>query len=73
MKNEYFKKIIDYFGTQTELAEQLGVTRQFISMWYNNKKRIPLIHALKIEHLTKGKFKYKKLLDEDTKCYLKKN
>lgn len=71
MKNEYFKKIIDFFGSQTELAEHLGIKKQNISMWYHGKQAIPITHAIKIERLTKGKFKYTKLLDEDTKCYLK--
>lgn len=72
IKNEYFKKVIDHYGSQKRLAEELGVTKQIVSMWYNSKTPIPLVHAIKIENITKGKFKYTKLLDEDTRCYLKK-
>lgn len=73
MKKEYFEKVINYFGSQKELAEQLGVKKQVISMWYNEKQLMPLVYALKIEKLTEGRFKYTKLLDEGTKCYLKNN
>jgi DNA-binding transcriptional regulator YdaS (Cro superfamily) len=73
VKNEYLKKVINYFGSQTRLAEELGVSRQSVSMWYNGAQSIPLIHALNIQNISNGKFKYTKLLDKDKKCYLKKN
>ncbi len=70
--SNYFTKVIEYFGSQLELAEKLHVRRELISMWLNGKVNMPLKYALKIQLLTKGRFKYFKLLDKETKCYLMK-
>jgi len=68
----YFKKVIDHFGSQSELAIRLGVKYQLVSMWANERVNMPIKYALKIHYITKGKFKFFKLLDEETKSYLMK-
>lgn len=72
MDIDYFNKVLEHFGSQTKLAEKLNVKKYLVSMWANNKMNMPIKYALKIHYLTKGKFKFFKLLDEDTKCYLMK-
>lgn len=67
---KYFMKVIDHFGSQTKLAERLEVRKYLVSMWANNKLNMPIKYALKIHYLTKGKFKFFKLLDQETKSYL---
>ena len=67
---KYFIKVIEHFGSQADLARKLEVKYQLVSMWANNKINMPIKYALKIHYLTKGKFKFFKLLDKETKCYL---
>lgn len=69
---KYFKKVVDYFGSQRSLAKELNVKDCLVSMWANGKAHMPIKYALKIHFLTKGKFKFLKLLDEETRCYLMK-
>lgn len=70
MKTEYFAKVIEHFGSQTKLAKALNVRNCLVSMWANKKEKMPIKYALKIHFLTKGKFKFFKLLDEETRSYL---
>jgi len=67
---EYLIKVVDYFGSQSELSRVLDVSRDLVSKWVNGKYSMQLKHALKIQLLTKGKFKYFKLIDRETRCYL---
>lgn len=69
---EYLEKVVEYFGSQSELSRALDVSRVLVSLWVNGKGSMQLKHALKIQLLTKGKFKYFKLIDKETRCYLMK-
>jgi DNA-binding transcriptional regulator YdaS (Cro superfamily) len=51
-----FEDIIEHFGSQSQLARQLGIDRANVSMWIANKA-IPSAHAINIERLTEGKFR----------------
>lgn len=70
--HEYLMKVVDHFGSQSELSRVLGISRYLVSQWVSGKASMQLKHALKIQLLTKGKFKYFKLLDKETRCYLMK-
>lgn len=72
-KNEVMLRVVDYFGSQAELAKILGVSQQFVSKLVNNKSSVPLREAMKIEKLTKRKITLKMLMSEKDKCYLKNN
>lgn len=48
------KQALYFFGTQSEMARQLGVTRQYISKWAVDNK-IPIVYQYMIENLTSGK------------------
>lgn len=50
------KEVSEYFGSQSELAEKLGLTRQAITLW-KIKGVIPPVSAIEIERITNGKFK----------------
>jgi len=52
------KKAVDYVGNQTELAKQLGVTRQAISNWVRLKSPVGVKHAVKIQEVTNGEVKF---------------
>lgn len=64
--------VVDYFGSQLKLAEELHCTQQFISKCINGKSDFPLMFALRVENMTKGKFKYKNLISEKDKIFLTK-
>ena len=70
--HKYLLKVVEHFGSQSELSRVLGITRVLVSQWMDGKSKIQLKHALKIQLLTKGKFKYFKLIDKETRCYLMK-
>jgi len=55
-KDRLMKKsdVISYFGTITEAAKALGLTKSAISQW---PAEIPKLRAFEIERLTKGKLK----------------
>ncbi len=42
------------FGTQTALAEALGITQGSISLWSD---KVPVLRQLQIEALTRGRLK----------------
>jgi|APSaa5957512576_1039674.scaffolds.fasta_scaffold201868_2 DNA-binding transcriptional regulator YdaS (Cro superfamily) len=46
------KKAIQYFGTQGELAKQIGISQVAVSKWMKNG--IPPNRAIQIEQLTNG-------------------
>lgn len=50
-----FQKVIDWFGSQAELARVVGVTRGAVAQWASNG--IPAHRAIQIEALTDGDFK----------------
>jgi len=49
-------EIIDFFGSQKELAEQLGVSEGAVSSFINHTG-FPAFRACQIEALSKGRFK----------------
>lgn len=71
--NAMFARVIEHFGTQGALAEELGSTQQWVSNVLNCKVELSLRCAMKIEKVTKGKFTLRMLMSEKQKCYLKNN
>ncbi len=57
------KKIIRYFGTQSQLADKLGVHRSAVTYWINDG-HIPPQRLIQIEQLSNGKFKATKMLTQ---------
>lgn len=45
------KQVIQYFGSQMNLARELGITQSAISQW---EDRVPLKTAVHIEWITNG-------------------
>ena len=60
MNNE-IKKLIQRFGSQNELARALNISQAAVSAWLNEKWLIPAATAIKLEVMTGGKVKAKKL------------
>lgn len=50
-----YQDILDFFGSQAEMARQLGVTQVSASLW--KIEGIPPMRAIEIERLSKGYFK----------------
>lgn len=50
-----FEKVIEWFGSQADLARAAGVTRGAVAQWAYNG--IPPHRAIQIEALTDGDFK----------------
>ena len=50
------KEIIKWFGSQVELARQLGVTQAAVAQWVADAK-VPPYRAIQIERITDGQFK----------------
>lgn len=68
-----FKRVVDYYEGQKQLASHLGCTVQFINDIVLDKKPLPSLMAMRIEMMSNGKFKAIKLLREKNRCYLKAN
>lgn len=51
---KFLLRAIDLVGSQTELADMLGVRQQTISYWIYHSQQVPPKHVLKIEKATKG-------------------
>ncbi|OAV36044.1 hypothetical protein AO364_1212 [Moraxella catarrhalis] len=56
-QKEIVKDLIAYFGTQTKLAEAIGVSQGTVTGWLNGTHGIRESNALKIEIVTQGQFK----------------
>lgn len=53
------KDVINFYGSASNVARVLNVTRQAVSIWVNSEsKHVPEKQALKLEKLTGGKLKY---------------
>ena len=50
------KEIIKWFGSQVELARQLGVTQAAVAQWVADEN-VPPYRAIQIERITDGQFK----------------
>ena len=70
-KSKIMQKVIEHFGSQTELAAKLGITIQHVNGWCRERTSIPVIQAFKIEKLTRGKFKASQLINDEMKKYIK--
>lgn len=53
-------RLIEYVGSRSALASQLGVTLAVVSMWVQ-RGRISATSATKVERMSGGKFKRKEL------------
>jgi len=51
------RDVIQFFGSRKEFAHALDCTPQNSNMWHQGYRKVPVIKALEIENLTKGKFK----------------
>ena len=52
--NKGIKKALDLFGNQKEMAKQLGVKQQAISLWLTEKQKASVKNAIQIEKATFG-------------------
>ena len=48
-------KVAVIIGSQSLLAEALGISKGAVNQWKTNGRKIPAEHVLKIESLTNGK------------------
>ena len=51
-----FQQVVDHFGSQSELARAMGVSRSAVCQW-KVLGAIPPKHSKQIDVLTNGKFK----------------
>ena len=58
------KEIIKWFGSQIELARQLGVTQAAVAQWVADAK-VPPYRAIQIERITDGQFKAVDIIGDD--------
>ena len=58
------QEIIRQFGSQVELARQLGVTQAAVAQWVGDAK-VPPYRAIQIERITDGQFKAIDIIGDD--------
>lgn len=56
MKNDKLQQVIGHYGSQSKLAELLGVTRAAVTQWVNDGV-LPPLRAIQIEVMSGGDFK----------------
>lgn len=56
------EKAIKHFGSQSELARAVGISRQAVSKW--RSEGVPLSQAIVIERVTNGRVTMKQLCPE---------
>lgn len=56
---------VNYFGSQSALASQLGVKQQSLQLWYSGKRSVPIKRCVQIERLTNGAVTRKDLRPDD--------
>jgi len=61
MEKQTIEQVIEFFGTQSELARLLGVSQQSIRHWVV-RGHIPLRRALQIEEISGGNIRLKDIL-----------
>jgi len=61
MKKQTIEQVIEFFGTQVELARRLGVSQQAIHHWIG-RGHIPLRRAVQLEEVSGGKIRLKDIL-----------
>ena len=57
------QKIIEWFGSQSEMARQLGVDRSAVTHWLNSGA-LPPKRAIEVERLSGGLFKAVDIMEE---------
>lgn len=62
--------VVDYFGSQSQLSERLGVSRQYIEQLVTGKRHMPIKYALLINKLSNGQFKAFELVNEEDQKYV---
>jgi len=60
-ENPYIRKAVDSYGGTVELAQKLGTSPSRISEWLYETRAVPVKYAVKLEKLTIGEIKAKKL------------
>jgi transcriptional regulator with XRE-family HTH domain len=53
-KNKHIQKAVQYFGTQSKLANALKVTQGQVNKWLYNKRRVMPYTAVDINRVTNG-------------------
>lgn len=61
MNKNTVDEIIEWAGSQTALANLLGVSRGAVSQWRNSGEGIPAARAVQLERMTAGKFRAAKI------------
>lgn len=56
-QDSQIKRLIDFFGGQTETAKAMGVKQPAVSGWLNGSSKISEFNAMKAEKLTNGEIK----------------
>lgn len=54
--SETYKRLVDYFGTQTATAKNLGVKQPSVNAWVTGRSHMSLRVARRAEKITKGEF-----------------
>lgn len=60
-QNPAVKRAVEIFGSQTALAQRLGVGQNVISYWLNEAKQVPPKRAVQLEAVTNGEVTRKEL------------
>ena len=64
-------KVINYFGSATQVAKVLGIKQQSVSDWYRGRSKVPLDVALHLDFLMRGEVDWKELVPFETAYRLK--
>ena len=60
MSNKGLDEALKYFGTKTNMAKCLGVSKMVVHHWFN--RRLPEKHAIRIHMITDGKIALRDLI-----------
>ncbi|WP_218813983.1 Cro/CI family transcriptional regulator [Rickettsiella endosymbiont of Dermanyssus gallinae] len=55
-------KVINYFGSATQVAKILGINQQSVSDWHRGRSKVPLDVALHLDFLMRGEVDWKELV-----------
>lgn len=64
-------ELIAFFGSQTKLANKLGIKPASVSRWLSGKSNISIENAKEIEKITNGVFKVSDLIENPISFYQK--